>query len=529
MRRRFPALVAASSLVVASSLAAGCAPTRGAVIGGPFAALLADSTDLGPSRAVGAQLTVTLPGSARPAGLLDWAIARDLQVRWRAGDQWAVVEGDPADVAAAFDVPVHDYRAPKGQEFYASPEQPAVPTELEQGVTALGRIMSYMPHRTKKPDVLARDVQKGGLTPPGLLDAYNADPLVKKGHTGKGETIVFFEFDGFDQKDLDEFSDTSGLPRFTPEVIGGVAEKSYGETTMDLQVAHAIAPDAQLVYVNARPTLEGDGGYEKIGRMFSDADLRFPGAVWSLSIGWACDKFVNAADLAPAEDALIKAQRNGTTAFDATGDNAGLECKGANEWSSPPGPDDVGLDALSSLPTMTAVGATTLSTGPRGQWLAEYPWFDAPLSQGTSGGVSTLYERPKWQNQLAAGRDAPQHRLSPDVSAVGDPFTGVRIIFGQNEYVGAGTSQAAPIWAALAVLMNQYLKANGGRQLGNVNPLLYRAAKGADLPGFRDISMGGNAIHLAEPGYDLVTGLGSPNTYNLAQNILKIQRQAAPG
>src|SRR5215207_3329267 len=161
MRRRFPALVAASSLVVASSLAAGCAPTRAAVIGGPFAALLADSTDLGPSRAVGAQLTVTLPGSARPAGLLDWAIARDLQVRWRAGDQWAVVEGDPGDVAAAFDVPVHDYRAPKGQEFYASPEQPAVPTGLEQGVTALGRIMSYMPHRTKKPDILARDVQKG--------------------------------------------------------------------------------------------------------------------------------------------------------------------------------------------------------------------------------------------------------------------------------------------------------------------------------------------------------------------------------
>ncbi|WNG93222.1 S8 family serine peptidase [Mycobacterium sp. ITM-2016-00318] len=529
MRRRFPALVAASSLVVASGLAAGCAPTGSAVIGGPFAALLADSTDLGPSRAVGAQLTVTLPGSARPDGLMDWAIARDLRVRWRAGDQWAVVEGDAGDVAEAFDVPVHDYRGPKGQEFYASPEQPAVPTGLEQGVTALGRIMSYMPHRTKKPDVLARDVQKGGLTPPGLLDAYNADPLVKEGHSGKGETIVFFEFDGFDQKDLDEFSDTSGLPRFTPEVIGGVAEKSYGETAMDLQVAHAIAPDAHLVYVNARPTLEGDGGYEKIGRMFSDADRRFPGAVWSLSIGWACDKFVNAADLAPAEAALIKAQRNGTTAFDATGDNAGLECKGADEWSSPPGPDDVGLDAVSSLPTMTAVGATTLSTGPRGQWLAEYAWFDAPLSQGTSGGVSTLYARPKWQDQLAAGRDTEQRRLSPDVSAVGDPFTGVRFIFGQNEYVGAGTSQAAPIWAALAVLMNQYLKANGGRQLGNANPLLYRVAAGADLPGFRDVGLGGNAVHLAGPGYDLVTGLGSPNTYNLAQNILKIQLQAAPG
>src|SRR4029079_6755661 len=121
---------------------------------------------------------------------------------------------------------------------------------------------------------------------------------------------------------------------------------------MDLQVAHAIAPDARLVFVNARPTLEGDGAYEKIGRLFSEADRRYPGAVWSLSIGWACDSMVNAVDLVPVEAAFAKAQAHGTTAFDATGDKAGLECKGADEWSSPPGPDDVGLDAISSLPTM---------------------------------------------------------------------------------------------------------------------------------------------------------------------------------
>ena len=298
---------------------------------------------------------------------------------------------------------------------------------------------------------------------------------------------------------------------------------------MDLQVAHAIAPDARLVVVNARPTLEGDGAYEKIGRMFEEADRQFPGAVWSLSIGWGCDALVNAADLAPVESALAKAQEHGTSAFDATGDNAGLECKGGDEWSSPPGPDHVGLDAISSLPTMTAVGATTLSTGPRRQWLAEYAWFDSPLSQGTSGGVSALFERPKWQEKLSADRDTARRRLSPDVAAVGDPFTGVRFIFGQQEFVGGGTSQAAPIWAALTVLMNQYLKANGGLALGNINPLLYRVATGADLPGFRDIHLGGNAVDLSQPGYDVVTGLGSPNTYNLAQNLLRIQSQVASG
>ena len=529
MRRRLSALIAASALVIASDLTAGCAPTNSAVIPGPFASLLAGSTDLGPSRAGDAQVTVALPETQRrPEQLLQWAGARGLWVRWRSGDRWAIVEGGAGDLARAFEVPVNDYRGRKGRVFYASPEQPSVPTALTGAVTGLGRIMGYTPHRMNRPDHLPLDVPKGGLTPGGLLDAYNVDPLVKQGHTGRDATIVFFEFDGFDQKDLDTYADSSGLPRFTPEVIGGIPDEAHGETAMDLQVAHAIAPNARLVVVNARPTLEGDGAYEKIGRMFTDADREFPGAVWSLSIGWACDSLVSAVDLVPVESALAKAQAHGTSAFDATGDNAGLECKGADEWSSPPGPDDVGLDAISSIPAMTAVGATTLSTGPRGQWLAEYAWFDSPLSQGTSGGVSALFPRPAWQQKVSAKRDTASRRLTPDVAAVGDPFTGVRFIFGQREYVGAGTSQAAPIWAALAVLMNQYLKANGGRPLGNLNPLLYRVAAGSDLPGFRDIQLGGNAVDLSQGGYDLVTGLGSPNTYGLVQNLLKVQSQVAP-
>ncbi|MGV0803820.1 peptidase S53, partial [Mycolicibacterium elephantis] len=75
---------------------------------------------------------------------------------------------------------------------------------------------------------------------------------------------------------------------------------------------------------------------EKIGRLFESVDRQFPGAVWSLSIGWGCEKLVTAADLAPVHAALTAAQENGTSAFDASGDNGGLECKGGDEWSSPP-------------------------------------------------------------------------------------------------------------------------------------------------------------------------------------------------
>ena len=66
------------------------------------------------------------------------------------------------------------------------------------------------------------------------------------------------------------FADTMHLPRFTPEVVGSPSE-ARSEASMDLQVVHAIAPDARLVLVNARPTVAGGGTFEKIGQMFDDA------------------------------------------------------------------------------------------------------------------------------------------------------------------------------------------------------------------------------------------------------------------
>jgi len=292
---------------------------------------------------------------------------------------------------------------------------------------------------------------------------------------------------------------------------------------MDLEVAHAVAPDAQKVVWNARSTAEGVGGYEKIGQMLEDADRQFPGAVWSFSIGWGCDKLITAADLAPVRSALATAHSHGTTAFNASGDLAGLECKGGEDWSSPPGANDVGLDSVASLPEMVDVGGTTLSTDANGVWQAEQAWFDVPLSQGTGGGVSSLFDRPDWQRAVMPDKD-PTRRLTPDVAAVADPFTGVQIVLNQQQLVGGGTSQSAPIWAGLAAVMTQYLLANGGQPLGDLNPMLYRMAAGAPLPGFRDVVLGGNAVDTAGPGYDLVTGLGTPDIDNMVRNLLVLQK-----
>jgi kumamolisin len=519
------ALIAAGALVFVSDLRPSSEFDGAGTITGPYAYLLASSDDLGPSHRPDTQLTAALHGSSKPQALIGWADGNGLQVRWQPGEHWAILEGAAEKVADAFGVEVHDYRGQRGQVFYASPQQPEVPKPLRGEVAEFGRILGYTPHHMSRPDFFPLDVPDRGLTPSALLNTYNVDDLAAQGFTGRGITIVFFAFDGFDQADLDTFATTYGLPRFTPTVIGGQAGEPRGETTMDLEVAHAIAPDARKVVINARPTVEGDGAFEKIGQMFESADQQFPGAVWSFSIGWGCDKLHTAADLAPVRSALATALSHGTTAFNASGDLAGLECKGGDDWSSPPGASDIGLDSVASLPEMVDVGGTTLSTDASGGWLAEQAWFDVPLSLGTGGGVSSLFDRPEWQRGVLPDQD-PTRRLTPDVSAVADPFTGVRIIFKQQQVVGGGTSQSAPIWAGLAAVMNQYLTANGGRLIGDLNPALYRIAEGAPLPAFRDVTLGGNAVAHAGPGYDLATGLGTPDVDNLVRNLLILQRAA---
>jgi hypothetical protein len=110
-------------------------------------------------------------------------------VRWRPGDEWAIVEGAAQDVATAFDVPVNDYRGRKGQVSPASPQQPSVPEPFGGVVTALGRILGYAPHRTATLGLLPLDVPNRGLSPPGCWRHTTPNALAVAGFTGKGATI----------------------------------------------------------------------------------------------------------------------------------------------------------------------------------------------------------------------------------------------------------------------------------------------------------------------------------------------------
>jgi kumamolisin len=86
-------------------------------------------------------------------------------------------------------------------------------------------------------------------------------------------------------------------------------------------------------------------------------------------------------------------------------------------------------------------------------------------------------------------------------------------------YLGGGTSQATPIWAGLMALIDAYLRGHRKPLVGFANPWLYRLARGAPVPPVHDITIGGNNYFAAGPGYDAVTGLGSPQAWNLARDL----------
>src|SRR5205809_893057 len=96
-------------------------------------------------------------------------------------------------------------------------------------------------------------VQPGGLTASDLLSFYNLKPLRDAGLDGTGQTIVLPEIDDFNVSDLNGFASKFGLPPFGPiltvrrDPSWGTPLKPEGETVLDLEIAHEVAPGAKLV------------------------------------------------------------------------------------------------------------------------------------------------------------------------------------------------------------------------------------------------------------------------------------------
>jgi subtilase family serine protease len=228
---------------------------------------------------------------------------------------------------------------------------------------------------------------------------------------------------------------------------------------------------------------------------------------------------------------LQAAQRDRVTVVISTGDN------GAGITPCPGGTTSVkGVDLPASDPLTLAVGGTSLQASrTTGAHLGETAWNTPPSAGGPAaggGGFSRLFPRPAYQDGIAG---IGANRGVPDVAADADHRPGMAIAFsgGSHNYLigGGGVSVAAPLWAAVIALADQY----AGRHLGFVNPALYRIGRSAYYhQAFHDVTTGTNTMtsptqtitgYQAAPGWDPVTGWGSPDAQVL---VPLLARYASP-
>jgi len=450
---------------------------------------------------------------------------------WHQGSDWMLASGQARFVEADFGVQVHWFRASAGQRFYAGLSDSTLPNGLRTYVTAAGRINSDW---SVSPDA----VPSGGLAPGDLMAAYDVTPLRQAGMTGKGQTVVFFESDGFTQSELDTFDSHYGLPSVQPTIKGAPESsmKPDGETTMDLEVVHELAPDANLVVYNFDSSnLQTN---DQVNKAMLDLQTQMvndnPKAIISQSWSWP-DQDFGQAYAAASKNIYDQADALGESVFASTGDDGAYECLKAEDHGTPPSPAALCTGLPAASPGVTAVGGTRLSVAadPTSSkvlgWYDETVWEDPALTNGTGGGVSAFYPRPSWQQGPGVDDSTlnPKNMRSiPDVSADADDTSGAAIYESQGGSAaswttGSGTSQATPIWAGITALIDQFLQQQGQPIAGFLNPALYHvAANPSPFTAFHDVTIGTNLYYPATPGYDMATGLGTPDAWNLARDLV---------
>ncbi|MGO9150906.1 MAG: hypothetical protein ACLQFX_14730 [Acidimicrobiales bacterium] len=482
-------------------------------------ALLSGSpgTLIGPAREKSVSFLVLLRSAARPTCLVQWASSARLSVRWPAGQRWATISGAPGNVDRSFHLSIDDYRSPTGSVVFAADHQAAVPSGVCGEIAGVGTIHSFI-------EPTNSDVPQGGLSSVDLMRAYDAFPLANSGFDGQGETVVFMEGGGFLQSDFNTFAADENLPPYNLTLVG----KNTGfddETTMDIETVHEIAPQAHLVFFNLNAISNATSDADLFAQAFLEAAKLWPGAIVSMSLG-ECEsntQAFNDSDLVALNSTVMSIEAKGSTVFASSGDAGGLDCTPNSDDGQPPQSSFEGVLVPASLPAVTGTGGTSLTTDAAGNYIGETTWSEPLLSQGTGGGVSRYFARPSWETGVGTGGqiDTANNLEVPDVSSDSDPATGNAIIEDGQATQGGGTSLAAPTWAGFTALIDQDLRAHHDPPVGFFNPILFHlASSSVPYPPFHDVTLGGNDFYAATPGYDMTTGLGSPDVYNLARDLI---------
>ena len=353
-------------------------------------------------------------------------------------------------------------------------------------------------------DFLDEKCLPSGYTPAQITSAYGLDAIsltsssgAKVIGDGTGQTIALIEtyHDPNIQASLDAFDGQYGLPHLTLTVIdqaGSQTDAGWArEESLDVEWAHAIAPGAKIVLVEASPGNADDQGLSALIAAIKTA-VAWPG-VSAVSMSWGMDEFPDET----AYDSDFTAP--GVTFIASSGDS------GTVEWPS-------------SSPDVLAVGGTSLTVSGSGAYVSETGW------NGAGGGLTVNEPEPSYQDVV----QSKGARSTPDISFVADPNTGVAVYVippdsstgqGKWEVVG-GTSLSAPAWAGIIAIADQGLAISGHPNLTGatqVLPELYSAPSSA----FHEVALSGQTgsgttnTQISTPDYNTQTGLGTPNGASL--------------
>jgi hypothetical protein len=401
---------------------------------------------------------------------------------------------------------------------------------IAAGPSAMGPDAFLGPNRSPTPIL-------GTLKPDAVRHAYGFDRIAFPGAPadGRGQTIAIV--DAFDDpniaSDLHTFDEKFNLPDPTFSRVnqtGGsdlpdVDPRGKGtnnwefETAMDVEWAHAIAPGANILLVEANSLNDRD--------LFQAVQFAAsqPG-VSVVSMSWGRNE--RPGDTNFAGIFQTPAGHPGVTFVASAGDHGVVQHPATS-------------------PNVLSVGGTTLRLDPFNNIASETTWSASTdwdhVTWSTGGGVSQLQPLPRYQQGVVPA--GTTNRATPDVAydASGDTPFAVYDSYNAPEppptpsflpspplaawVRGAGTSAAAPQWAALIAIANQGRALRGLGSLDGASetlPLLYRPSFHGD---FHDITQGGNQAGLqAGPGYDLVTGLGSPKADRLVPHLVNPGGQA---
>jgi kumamolisin len=349
----------------------------------------------------------------------------------------------------------------------------------------------------------ARATQRG-FTPAQLRTAYNIDPLAAQGIDGSGQTIALIELDTYYGADIDQFDAENDLPAAQiSEVYQGGTQFRLpvaGETTMDLEWAHAIAPAAKLRVYYLRSQQVNAASWRAMGGAVDAAVASGAGTI-SISLG-TCAAGKNSVSL---QQALARAMARGVTTFVSSGDD------GAYPGTIKDCGKQFGVGYPASDPSVVSVGGTSVALSDTNFFQDETAW------NLSGGGKGKPMPRPSWQ--VTPNLKPGKYRYAPDVSFLADPNTGASVLFRGRWQAAGGTSLGAPAWAAIWSLERQHAQTTN-LTLGAAEQLFYRLGNSsAAAQAFHDIASGSNGAYQAKPGWDAVTGWGTPDVSGMVTAI----------